>query len=902
MSLFPAFDSNNSQKIENVSANEAGPSWLNNSSFISPEINSGAASLSSNESCNEEVNEKKRSKSHSKKSKKKKHKSKRNIKEGNNDSALYYEDSNALKNESGYSVPQVKLTKAATRYNVEQKKKKHKKNKSRYFQKKLDEENEVKNTLINPEPMDIQEFLKRTESFNQTLRNEPHNVEMWLDYIKLQDCGIGSVRGRGEKKLSILDRALLINPDADELLQEKMSITESIYPLDKVATEAKTLVTKHPQNMIGWLWIINSLQFNLSKMAAPGVLMNYEKALEGINKAHHDSDNFMDVLLQCGLFLRQSGLWEQLWVLLELYLELNLTTAGSGAFKQIVHLPEDEIQRLEDGVITSGLPLGSLWLRIERLREGIYFFPVEESSDPQRMVFREDLTQLLFPITKSCESRLIMNTLLLLKVPPLPLTDAFYRFTKLDKISWSLDSAEIILSAKFSGNEDYLDVVLELLYGPQYLINGLGQNQFFDFVNSVFDKCIFYSSTDKICFLVWQMRWWRWIHLVQRVKDVESSDDLRKGLLSRAKKLLKQHRDCIPLYIEYALLEYEGGDISACLKVLEMTMNLRNSPLMAGTLEKRDLCTLYKEYILLLIKEDINLNKEKILVAFIALVFGEPIKNIVYRDELLTKTSEKFSHITTEVLHDVKDAEIGLSEIIFPEFTVSWLSLHAWFTFIHEGIKKSTEIMENAIQQLEILKNKNGNLIGVMLEQLHENLVNITLLYCKENPGHFSFLHDILLRAIQHYPNNGLFFNAIYTCEVVGIKWQKMSSLIVSSGSPLASAFTYFITHTRLIKEQSNKGNVGIRLQNLLEKLRNSYQRCPLFWRLFLQASSLKDTQDIKQIFYRSVEKCPWVKFLYYEAAKILPEDLPEIQDLLVEKELRLHTTPEELEILREGS
>lgn len=106
------------------------------------------------------------------------------------------------------------------------------------------------------------------------------------------------------------------------------------------------------------------------------------------------------------------------------------------------------VERLEDNIITSGLPLGSLWLRIERLREGIYFFPVEESSDPQRMVFREDLTQLLFPIAKSCESRLIMNTLLLLKVPPLPLTDAFYRFTKLDKIPWSLDCAEIILSPK----------------------------------------------------------------------------------------------------------------------------------------------------------------------------------------------------------------------------------------------------------------------------------------------------------------------------------------------------------------------------------------------------------------------------------------------------------------------
>lgn len=52
-----------------------------------------------------------------------------------------------------------------------------------------------------------------------------------------------------------------------------------------------------------------------------------------------------DFLLQCGHFLRQCGLWEQLWVLLELYLELSLTTAGSGAFKVSVSLPENEISK-----------------------------------------------------------------------------------------------------------------------------------------------------------------------------------------------------------------------------------------------------------------------------------------------------------------------------------------------------------------------------------------------------------------------------------------------------------------------------------------------------------------------------------------------------------------------------
>lgn len=39
---------------------------------------------------------------------------------------------------------------------------------------------------------------------------------------------------------------------------------------------------------------------------------------------------------------------------------------------------------------------------------------------------------------------------------------------------------------------------------------------------------------------------------------------------------------------------------------------------------------------------------------------------------------------------------------------------------------------------------------------------------------------------------------------------------------------------------------------------------------------------------------------LYLDAVKFLPEELPEVQDLLIEKELRLHTTPEEIEVLRD--
>jgi hypothetical protein len=38
---------------------------------------------------------------------------------------------------------------------------------------------------------------------------------------------------------------------------------------------------------------------------------------------------------------------------------------------------------------------------------------------------------------------------------------------------------------------------------------------------------------------------------------------------------------------------------------------------------------------------------------------------------------------------------------------------------------------------------------------------------------------------------------------------------------------------------------------------------------------------------------------LYIDAAKYAPQELSQVQDLIIEKELRLHVTPEELDILR---
>lgn len=46
-------------------------------------------------------------------------------------------------------------------------------------------------------------------------------------------------------------------------------------------------------------------------------------------------------------------------------------------------------------------------------------------------------------------------------------------------------------------------------------------------------------------------------------------------------------------------------------------------------------------------------------------------------------------------------------------------------------------------------------------------------------------------------------------------------------------------------------------------------------------------------------EKHNHFQALYIDAAKHAPQELHQVQDLIIEKELRLHVTPEELDVLR---
>lgn len=92
--------------------------------------------------------------------------------------------------------------------------------------------------------------------YNRKLAGSPHDVEMWLKYVRFQDDVFkfektyrkGSIakgqRVTAERKLAILDRALQLNPNCDDLVRERLNIIVSVYPADELQVQTRKLIEK----------------------------------------------------------------------------------------------------------------------------------------------------------------------------------------------------------------------------------------------------------------------------------------------------------------------------------------------------------------------------------------------------------------------------------------------------------------------------------------------------------------------------------------------------------------------------------------------------------------------------------------------------------------------------------
>lgn len=969
MSLFPAY-SDEAQKLENVPIEK--PSWLENSSFNAeltvinkPSDGKRDVTGSSGNSHDKELRPKR------KVSKKKKTKLEASVPESSQekDEDFYVDLKGSKEFLSVNTISRPAVSKYRVKYYLTRNNRITKKKFKRYYKRlerieKKDENKEEKITKenISQAPISIrdenftgfdqeEDLSKQTAFYNKTLTENPHDVKLWLEYVEFQDSVYqfeksyrkGSIakaqRVLAERKIAILEKALTHNLGSEELLRERLKVAVSAFPSDELQAQLKKLVDKEQDNIILWQGYIEATQCSMSHCNTPAVIDLYSRCLQTLHKLRRatisekylSEESILRMLYQCGLFLKQAGLFEQLWTLLKMYLDLNLSPTDSNRFNIGKAFDEKELLELEEVVLSSQLPHHELWLRTEKLRESCHWLPVtdEECVDPQRIVFNEDVAELIHPITMPENIfKLVATILTLLKVPLIPCRHATMQDLGLDYVPWSLDSIECLLPVFLklypvnTLHDNLLKDINRYAVGPQYLKVLPGQEEYLNFILTLMENCTdSLNGLDQISVRIWWFRFQRLLIVLQKRGHFKMSDQLKKRIKSSIKNLLKkeQHRNNELYYVEYALIEKEFGNVDQCIKILQTALQMnKNQKIVTEKWEQCQVnqCYLYRSLIECIIDlDDIESDstKGKVIKLLVNLVLQRKVDNVT--TGILMETETKFRLITDEILQGNIRTLTAVDHFL-PDFLTDWIICYGWFIYFYRGLLQCGTLLETILEKFE---SKGNNLI-YQEEVVYEFYCSILFKHCIDNPGSgtFKILDDVLFRAIETYPNN-LYMLSILAKEQsmvknLGTSWWKVEKILLKSERAITTIFSVLIfslvkleiendTHDTVTGNHISLSSFHNKILSLFKKITKQNmcaRRCGLIWRLYLNfVYSYFNSTECSKVYYIAVEECPWLKALYMDAAIYIPAELAKIQDLIIEKGLRLHVTPEELEELR---
>ncbi|XP_012264130.2 nuclear exosome regulator NRDE2 [Athalia rosae] len=768
------------------------------------------------------------------------------------------------------------------------------------------------------------EQTERTREFNEQLAEDPTDIELWIKYIKFQDVicqfekdrGIKDVRSTTtcQRKLAITTKALEKNPSSVELLKLKLELTAELLPADQYSVEVETLLNKDSGNIVLWQALIMATQTSLAICTVPKVLDLYSRCITSLrqrlrtNSRLYD-EQILEMLYRCLTFLRQAGLWEQMWETLRLNLTLNLNLSKDN-FRFQGFIDERKLIGMEEVILTSRLPLNQLWLRVESLRESCHWISVSSDQlellgDSRRFVLPEDVTDFVQPImSRGSSLKLAIYAILSLKVPILPMYDFIARDLKLTELSWDLDSVEMLLPLAYPlvgilggsiEKKRVIEGILEgnLTSGPQYLKFHPAQEPYLDFVRDTFwaiAESFLPTQYERTSIYVWWLRFERLLASLNRDKD----DYRRKKLKSMVKDFLKRegNRNNLHLYREYALIEREIGHFKSCVNILETAIGMQSEFLatISDRYEKGALCSVFRALFETLLDEKTYQegHKGQILTSTARMVPGPDENRLEQAEEFLETSVREF------LQQPLPDADENM--YFLPYLECDLITCYAYFLYVKNStITESIAVMENCLEYSKDNK--------YLQECLYESTIALLHLDCKQSKSH-TILKEKLDKGLALYPMNCYMLSIDIEMESKLPCW-KLSRNRKGSLQLLASCLSGRVRIERL--ENLGLTDAALAATNkLLSTYRrlardSTAQKCPLMWRLymlFLRERNLCEGRG-EEVYHESVAQCPWARGIYTDAAQVAPQLLTEIQDLIREKELRMHVTPEELDILR---
>ena len=324
------------------------------------------------------------------------------------------------------------------------------------------------------------EMFEKTAYYNCRLREEPTNVNLWMEFVSFQDAvfrdarfsTLSSVAMRRlkevyqppraciDKKLAIIDKALIANPSSLELKICRLEIGSSVMDSALLSREWDNLLFVHAGDI--WLWrrYLIFQQTCLQTFSVGRIVKLYkrcfrmlislvEKGVKVARSSENLEEGLMKVFEQYCSFLHLSGYTEKSIALCQALIEfnlfrpvsLNLTStedciatfvdfwnSGEARFgepnakgwstwvdgirfkgnRSIVHADTEDDQQ---NIINQIVPVHEIWLQLEQLRESAHYMPwrpnmdegetEEDCEDIDRLVLFNDIRPILFRLLQS---------------------------------------------------------------------------------------------------------------------------------------------------------------------------------------------------------------------------------------------------------------------------------------------------------------------------------------------------------------------------------------------------------------------------------------------------------------------------------------------------------------------
>ncbi|XP_074649475.1 nuclear exosome regulator NRDE2-like isoform X2 [Tubulanus polymorphus] len=612
---------------------------------------------------------------------------------------------------------------------------------------------------------------------------------------------------------------------------------------------------------------------------------------------------------------------------------------------------EDDMDEIAEH---GGVDLANLWLKVETARENHAWFPwrpnillgegQDDCEDPDRVVLFDDIAAFLITFPKTLHLNIVSSFLELLGfsdrnevTSPSSKCENF-----LQHFERTLEKPNHIIN---SGN---LDIRLADFPMSEPVFNH-------EFMKNVFEFALKSSLApcDQYCLTRMLLRY-NVVYLGRCQRD-RSGDQkhlklLRKDTKKLIKSVLSENRNDLDLWTFYAQFEWYIGSVTESTKVFDTAISM-NCPTWSESLveaDKKSVCHIYRIYCdCLLGLNRFSLSGRDYLKQPIEFMTKEPLREdlrdrVVYLSACLSgscdfvnpsvsqrcvgpailKTRKAYAQTLEKAFENFEDRMTSMYSRTVDDFKQSAeivLDLsycYALFQYFTVGVHALRIAFESGFDRLKALKSEKiadddtNSIFHRTQESLYIRYIRLLQCHMKWTVCSLSVLRTGVRQALEEFPDNPTLLQCLVTIDCSGHLVSGLRRYFDEHARHSRSVFHWFYriyTELQRLHDTESEATMGTgtvhRIGALFQRATdsNTGRYCLLLWRMYM-AFQVKHGQnnEAKGVFYKALQNCPWAKVLYLDAVSYFPDDLQDVVDLIVEKELRLRALPEELEILTE--